>query len=827
MPRFPHHVLTKFLSTLILQTARRRGLVLSITAVVLIGSVWAATRLSFDADVISLLPRQGAAIPAFRDYLHRFGSLDQLYVVFTAPDGHAIADYHDEVEAWAEQLRAAPEIARVDAGLLDRSRDWQYVADRELLLLPAPLLEQALQRFAPEGLRMALDASRQLLAVPSPEIAAAVQQDPLALLPLLADSLGGANAGFNLGATAGYVTPDGTRRLVMARPAQPPYDTEFSHALLARLDTIAASRRAAAESDAGLDQDDVKPPLEVAFAGGHRIAVETEALVRQESIWNSVGSLALILPLLFIVFRSPWLVAVGALPSVVSLAFVLGVLGLAGATLSAAATGAAAMLFGLGVDGVVLLYVSHRLALADGETIESATAGLGAPAASMVLGMWTTAATFYGLMAVDFPSLEQLGRLIGHAMVACGIATLVLVPALLPRRLPAKRPRKLLLPALPRLVGRYRWPVLVGAAIVTLGLGLAGRGLTINPSLERLRSTTAGAVFEEEVARLFGLPSEVYVVLAEDTDLERALQHNENLRAALGAVLPSVPMQAPSALLPSRARQAAVRARLGRFDRTPASIAADLSVAAKTTGFRADAFQPFAARVPVLLAPSDDLSFAGYAAHGLGDLIGRMVTEEAGTWTLATYVFPRTAGEAATLASVVHDGGPAQRLTGLALVNAELARSFMPQFLRGLLVGSAIVVVLIFLAFRTLRSTLLALVPTIVGLCWAAGLLSLFGVELDLFAVFAVVTFVGVGVDYGVHLVSRVHEHGDAARAISELAPVILVAGAITLAGYGTLMMSSYPPLRSMGTVSLISIVAIVAASLIVLPALLLGGRRA
>ena len=52
----------------------------------------------------------------------------------------------------------------------------------------------------------------------------------------------------------------------------------------------------------------------------------------------------------------------------------------------------------------------------------------------MVLGMWTTAATFYGLAFVDFPSLQQLGLLVGHSMLICGILTLVVVPALLPRR---------------------------------------------------------------------------------------------------------------------------------------------------------------------------------------------------------------------------------------------------------------------------------------------------------------------------------------------------------------------------------------------------------
>jgi predicted RND superfamily exporter protein len=817
-------VLIRFLASLILHTSRRRGLVLSLTGLVLAASVVAATRLSFDSDVISLLPRQGDAIPAFRDYLQRFGSLDHLYVVFTAPEGHAVADYADEIDGWVEELRAAPEIARVDAGLLDASRDWQYVADRELLLLPDAALDAALMRLEPEGLRSALTASRELLAVPSPEVAATVQNDPLGLLPLLGESLGGANAGFNLGATDGYITPDGRRRLVMARPAHPPYDTTFSQALLARLETIAASRRATRDAEqAGEDEIDARPPLEVAFAGGHRIAVETEAVVRRESIWNSVGSLALILPLLYVVFRSPWLVACGALPSIVSLAIVLGALGLAGATLSAAATGAAAMLFGLGVDGVVLLYVSHRLALADGATGEDAVAGLAGPAESMLLGMWTTAATFYGLMVVDFPSLEQLGRLIGHSMVVCGLLTLVLVPALLSRRTPQRRPRKLIMPSLASFVGRHRTSVLAITALITLALGFAARDLRVNPTLERLRSTTPGAVFEEEVARMFGLPSEVYVVLADDTDLDRALEQNERLRTAVATQMPSMPVQAPSALVPSRARQAAVRTRLAALGRSPTDIASDLAAAARSAGFKPDVFAPFISRLPRLLMPSDDLTYDGYASHGLDDLVGRMVSAGEGRWTLATYVFPRTADEATQLAAVVRETGSSQRLTGLPLVNAELARSFLPQFLRGLLAGSAIVVVLILLAFRNLRLTVLALVPTVIGLCWAAGLLSLFGVELDLFAVFAVITFVGVGVDYGVHLVNRVREHGDAVRGVSELAPVILVAGAITLLGYGTLMTSSYPPLRSMGTVSIISIISIVSASLLVLPALLIS----
>ena len=64
-----------------------------------------------------------------------------------------------------------------------------------------------------------LAASRQLLSVPSPAIEQLVRQDPLDFFGLLREQLGGPRAGFSVGLTeAGYVTADGRRRLVIAKP---------------------------------------------------------------------------------------------------------------------------------------------------------------------------------------------------------------------------------------------------------------------------------------------------------------------------------------------------------------------------------------------------------------------------------------------------------------------------------------------------------------------------------------------------------------------------------------------------------------------------------
>ena len=816
------------LTPILAWSRRHRAAILTSGAALAVLAAIGVRGLRFDTDVLNLLPRDGRVVAVFRTFVAAFGSADDLYVLFTAPVGHDISEYEDEIARSGDRLRRTPGITRVDTGLVDGSRDLTWFADRRLLLAGGRI-EEALGRFQGEPLRAALRSSRALLSVPSADVTNMVRYDPLGLFALLRDELGGTQAGVNLGMIeGGYVSKDGRSRLLIAKPAAPPFDAAFSRRLMSALDALRGEMTAEAGGRALRDRDatadDERPPLQVQFAGGHRIAVETESVIRRESILNTFGSLALILPLLFLVFRSTWLVAVGAIPSGLSLLFVLGILGAAGTTLSTAATASSAMLFGLGVDGVVLLYVAYTAAIASGAAPVAAIDALRGPCASMLLGMWTTAATFYGLKFVDFPSLEQLGTLVGHSMVLCGLLTLVLVPALLPVRSAVRR-RSLAMPGFAAWVDRRRALILVAAGAATIVFAAAATRLHINPTLDRLRSVTPGAGLLQQIGPMFGLPDDVYVIVAGGTDLEALLGANEALREDLARTLPAMTVQAPSALLPSartqQARHEAIRTTGVAADRAAAALAA----AERDEGFRAGSFDPFRDRLASLFRPDLRLSYDGYVEHGLGDLIGRFVARRGNQWLLATYVFPRPQ-DVGALEERVRAVTPDATLTGLPLVNRELANRFLPEFVKGLSIGTIIVVALVSLAFRNLRLSLLSLAPTALGLVWAGGALALAGVALDLFALFAVVTFVGIGVDYGVHMVHRYQERGHAREAVSELAPVILVAAAITLLGYGTLATSSYPPLRSIGLVSAVSIVTLAAASLFVLPAALAFARR-
>jgi predicted RND superfamily exporter protein len=165
------------------------------------------------------------------------------------------------------------------------------------------------------------------------------------------------------------------------------------------------------------------------------------------------------------------------------------------------------------------------------------------------------------------------------------------------------------------------------------------------------------------------------------------------------------------------------------------------------------------------------------------------------------------------------------RLTGLPVVNRDLARRLTPEFLRGLAIGVIAVALIIYMVFRTIRHTLLALLPTVIGLVWSAGILALLRIELDLFSLFAAVTFVGIAVDYGIYVLYRyvVEQTRDMRDLLARTGAAIMIACLSALIGFGTLIASSYGPLRLFGIVSLITLTCCALASLLVLPAVILN----
>ena len=502
-----------FLERLLVASQRHATTVfVGAAALALVGGLL-VTRVSFDPNVLRLLPRDAPTVQAFERFLTDFGSLDHLYVMFESSD--PIGQHGDLVDAFVEALRKAPEIESVDAALFEPGKDWSYLYDRELYLLGPAGAAEALSRLMPPALDREIAHARDLLQTPSTEIKTMVQQDPLGLLTMLANRFARQKGFVAFDPTQeGYVSPDGLARLVIVKPRGAPFDTEFCKVLFRRLAEVERTARAAVDDGAGT------PAVTVQAAGAYRVSLEAEALIRRESIVSAVGSLVLLLLIVIPLFRTPWMLVYGTVPLGLAAILALGLAGIVRGRLSPATSGSAAMLFGLGIDGIVVLFMRYLEEREAGAAPEAACRRMTGTAFSVVLAQVTTAATFFALLLIDFPTLNDLGGLVGIGVLLSCVFTLVLLPALLARG-SGTHGRALTANWLGDFVAGRSRTIVTAGVIATIGLGIAAAGLRVNMGLERLQARTSGSDLERQVAGRFSLPSDVVLALNEDTSVDR------------------------------------------------------------------------------------------------------------------------------------------------------------------------------------------------------------------------------------------------------------------------------------------------------------------
>jgi len=807
---------------------RRRTIVLASGLVLAIGATAALTRVPFESDILKLIPQGGPAVQAFQTYVDHFDSLDFVYVLFDAPPGHTISEYDDLVEAYIAELRSVPQIAYVDAAFLDSGREWDYLLDRTLLLLGREGARSALARFQPEGLEAALLRSRDALTIPGTSARALIQLDPLGLTFDLRSRFAG-NRGISQFDPAAdrYVSSDGSSRLVIAKPIGPAFDAAFCKELLDELTKVETRVRSAATSVVDEEDDEVLPPVLIEVAGAYRDTLEAESLIRREMTRNTFVSLALLLAVIFVAFRSYSILLCAATTLGLAGLLAMVLVGLARGDLLAAASGGAAMVFGLGDDGLMLLYVRFLEERARGANLEVATRRLSQTVSSVFLAYITTVATFAALMFIDFPSLEELGRLVALGMLLSAGLTLFFVPAFLSFHRSTGSHRSPRLPRLTELVERRSTAILWTAGALTMASLLVLPRLEVITSLEKIQPHTAGSAIEDELEERFEFERNVMLVLAQGRELDSVLEKHRTLERELMERGEKVSISGPLAFLPPSSEQAAVSELIESAGLTADSVSPRFDEAVKAAGFRPGVFRAFDERLSILLDPGERITFDGLLQHGLGPVVSRFVVREDRDYMAVTYLYPETESDVSRLAGIVAAIDPSFLVTGQALVNGELRASLLPEFLKGIAIGSVAVILLIYRDFRSVRLTLLCLLPTVLGLLWSAGLLAIAGIELDLFSIFGIVMAVGIGVDYGIHILHRLLSHdGRLAEFLPWTGAAIALAAVTTIIAFGTLAFSSYQPLARLGVVVATNITFAAFASLLVLPALLQEGRR-
>jgi predicted RND superfamily exporter protein len=150
-----------------------------------------------------------------------------------------------------------------------------------------------------------------------------------------------------------------------------------------------------------------------------------------------------------------------------------------------------------------------------------------------------------------------------------------------------------------------------------------------------------------------------------------------------------------------------------------------------------------------------------------------------------------------------------------------ISKAIADDFFHFILKASAMVILLLGLLFRNLKKVLLSLIPVVTGILFMIGVMGSLGIAFNLFNVVAAILIIGLGVDYGIFMVTKMTQGLDDATE-----KAVFVSGLTTIAGFGALILARHLALHSIGLSVLIGVGAAIPAALVIIPAMFRNGMK-
>ncbi len=519
--------------------------------------------------------------------------------------------------------------------------------------------------------------------------------------------------------------------------------------------------------------------------------------------------------------RLPVTAVLIGLPLLMSLAWTFGVAGLTLGSLNLMTSTLALVLFGLGIDYGIHFYARYTEERGRGRGVEDAaettfvSTGL-----AVAVSAATTAVALFALTVADFRGFSEFGWIGGLGIVFALVAMLLVLPALLAL---AERWGLLRLEAGGAPAGAAsRRPFPAVRLILALSLVATLASLVALPN-ERFEYDFSSLepeyrAYYDRADRIApalggsGRRNPAYLVLEDTADVRPVVDELRRRAEEDTLILAVESLQERFPTTPAAARQ--------KLDRLEAirALADDPFLRRDSTGEIARVRRAASTTAPIPLGRvPDDLKRTFTSKSG-----------EVGTFVI---VYPAVnLSEDARLSMAFSDAvgtveanGTTYHAGSTSIVAAEMLRLMLAESPLMLGITFALIAGLMLLVFRSVRWTLLALLPLVVGVLWMLGAMVLTGVSLTFYNLVVLPAVLGIGNDCGVHLVHRYREEGAGSlRTVLRSTGEHVAMGALTtMIGFSGLLLSFHPGLRSIGLLAVIGIGTTLLAALLFLPAVL------
>jgi uncharacterized protein len=784
------------------------GLLLAAGSVAIISS-----QRAFDSDILNLLPANNPAVQGLKIYNTEFTQARELAFLLTwekAPeDGESFR------EIFVESLRGQTWVQRVlDAPPLEASAGRKSIHEilvPLLLNLPADQFADAIDELSPEAIRGRVGRLAGQMAAGSPRARFELENDPLGLATRAAKPVWETVA---ISETFDLTSADGTTMIIPVITNQSDLSAEACRATMQQVRQFIAEIKSKFGSEGP----------EITVTGRSAYVDEIEASMQRDIATTSVVSLLCVTGLFWVGFRR--------LLPLIGIALLLALTAIATMAcgtlyfdrLNIIAISFCSILFGLGDDFSLLLcqrfYQSRNIGMgrerAIVESISHCTPGI----------LWVAITTGIGFLALCFSGsngFAQLGVLVALGVFLCAIFMplflfLFLGEKSTPTAASVGAARGFVRQCL-QAPGRTLFCALilfVSAAILSLTPWRTLR-FDISPASLEPRDIPAAKALALMMEKFPATLEPVMIVLPQSKPgdlvaLDRVLKQlkNEDLIQTSSS---------PSALVldPGRIRTNAEYARAR--DLVASRRAFEQAIA--DSGLTASAFaETFNVLEGLRTFDDSNLSWSRFLSptSPWWFLFDRMVSPDSKAVIAYARTPPQITGsQRERIAESVNTAVPSALVTGWSQALTSLtawARRELIMF--GGAVTSIILIILAAL-YRNAQFWLLHATSLLAAGVGTIATLKLVDVPINLLNVLAFPLMLGVGVDYGTHLILAAKEGGDIVSNLSGVLKPIVLSGLTTATGFGSLMLAQNVALSGLGTICAIGVAWCLLASVLVI----------
>ncbi|MFU8814376.1 MAG: MMPL family transporter [Pseudomonadales bacterium] len=500
------------------------------------------------------------------------------------------------------------------------------------------------------------------------------------------------------------------------------------------------------------------------------------------------------------------------------------------------------MFFGLGVDFAAHFVLRIREARSIGEpgtnngSLSAAVVAARDVGPALGLCLLTSSIGFLSFVPTAYRGLGELGLISAGGMVVAFVLTLTLIPALF-KVLGVESGPPPGRPLVPRPARLHPLAILCGAALLTAAAGWLAKDLKFDYSVLAMRDASTEAMSTLLELQAHHITTDYSTsVLAADTAAARRLKPVLEALPESGAV--SIPEdRVPADQAYKRTLIAPLAARITEVQlhpdqaptpaaTQPAPLPFDHTVIDGPTQMRLNqALQE--AIVSELAALNTLLTARPFELDDLpADLLSLLITADGRHLVTVEPAAPITS-RAATENFIQAVANVAPNFAGRAVVEWGVGNVVVTSFTEAASLAVATIFLLLLIYFRSLLLPVLVLVPIAMAILLTFAIAELSGLTLNMANVLVVPLIFGLGVDTGIHVVHRFTHAGSVAGVFaSSTARAVIISGLTTIGTFVSLSFSPHKGAASVGLLLSIAIGLMLAATFILLPALLRLSRR-